>query len=142
MTMFNRILCPIDFSPNSLAALDVARRLAEQSKGTLTLLYVEPQPMEVGQPILLEPIAGIDPKKRLQAIAANKLDGTTAYEIEVVMGDAASEIVQGEARHQCDSVVMATHGHTGLQHLLLGSVAERVVRESAVPVLTVRPNAD
>jgi nucleotide-binding universal stress UspA family protein len=86
--------------------------------------------------------AGIDPKERLQVIASNKLNGTTPYEIEVVMGDAAAEIVQGEARHQCDSVVMATHGHTGIKHLILGSVAERVVRESAVPVLTVRPNAD
>jgi universal stress protein A len=142
MKLFNRILCPIDFGPNSLAALEVARQLAEQCKGALTLLYVVPQPMEVGQPILIEPIAGIDPDERLKALAANKLNGTIPYEIEVAMGDAASEIIDAVGRHHCDAVVMATHGRTGLKHLLLGSVAERVVRESAVPVLTVRPKVD
>jgi nucleotide-binding universal stress UspA family protein len=140
--LFSRILCPVDFSPNSVAALETARQMAVRSKGALILLYVVPQPIEVGQPILLEPIPGIDPAERLKALATSKLDGTVPYEIDVVMGDAASEIIDAVTRHHCDSVVMATHGRTGLKHLFLGSVAERVVRESAAPVLTIRPKVD
>ncbi len=138
--LFNKILCPIDFSPNSIAALEVARQLAVQSKGTVTLLHALLPPVEVGQPIVLEPMAGgVEVAQRLKALAADKLSDKIPSEIDVVVGNAASEIIEGAARHHCDSVVMATHGRTGLKHLILGSVAERVVRESAVPVLTVRP---
>jgi nucleotide-binding universal stress UspA family protein len=140
--LFSRILCPIDFSPNSVAALEIARQMGVRSKGALILLYVVPQPIEVGQPILLEPIPGMDPVEKLKTLAISKLNGTIPYEIDVVMGDAASEIIDAVGRHHCDAVVMATHGRTGLKHLFLGSVAERVVRESAAPVLTIRSNVE
>src|ERR1022692_468095 len=140
--LFSRIMCPIDFSPNSVAALEIARQMGVRSKGALILLYVVPQPIEVGQPILLEPIPGMDPVEKLKTLAISKLNGTIPYEIDVVMGDAASEIIDAVGRHHCDAVVMATHGRTGLKHLFLGSVAERVVRESAAPVLTIRSNVE
>lgn len=141
--LFSRILCPIDFSPNSAAALEIAGRMAERSKGAVTLLYALPPALEVGQPIIVEPMpgAGVEAEDRLKALAADKLNRSIPYDIDVVVGDAASEIIEGAVRHHCDSVVMATHGRTGLKHFFLGSVAERVVRESAVPVLTVRPEA-
>ena len=139
--LFNRVLCPIDFSSNSVAALETARQMAAQSKGAITLLYVLPPPIEVGQPVVIRPVpdAWAVADQHLKAVAADKLNGAIPYETDVVVGFVAPEIIEATRRHHCDSVVMATHGRTGLKHLILGSVAEHVVRESRVPVLTVRP---
>ena len=142
---FRNILCPIDFSPNSLAAMDVARQWAQESDGTVTLLHVVPSSIKVGalMPVVLEPTVGrAEAEERLKELAKSRLNCTIPYETDVAVGDAASEILQGAVRHRSDSIVMATHGRIGLKHFFLGSVAERVVRESAVPVLTVRPKSD
>jgi nucleotide-binding universal stress UspA family protein len=56
-------------------------------------------------------------------------------------GEPAAEILHQAEIHQADLIVMGTHGRTGLEHMLVGSVAEKVVRQSAAPVLTIRPEA-
>lgn len=122
---FRRVLCPLDFSANTELTIDTARQLAEQNGATLVLFHVAED-------------STLDAKKRLDRIADEKLDNNIPYEIEVVAGEAAKEILQAANRDGADLIVMATHGRSGLDHFVLGSVAERVVRESPVPVLTVR----
>jgi universal stress protein A len=142
--LFTKILCPIDFTENSLAALDLARQLAEQNQATICLLHVIFLPVvEPGKippepyPTKLEAPA----RAKLEEIAAEQLKGRAAYEILVRAGDPASLIVDVEKELNVDLIVMATHGRTGLTRFFLGSVADRVVHESTRPVLTVRVGA-
>jgi nucleotide-binding universal stress UspA family protein len=74
----------------------------------------------------------------LEAIAQEKLAGVS-HEVFVASGNAAPEILNLAVEQHIDLIVMGTHGRKGITHLLLGSVAERVVRESPVPVLTIHP---
>ncbi len=140
---FRRILCAVDFSPGTKMTVDMARQVAESSKGTVILLHVVPLPVEaIGQPLMVEPLTGAeeDARRRLNHLAAESL--THAYEILVVTGEPATTISQVANEQHADLIVMATHGRTGLKHFFLGSVAERVVRESPVPVMTVRALAE
>ena len=82
------------------------------------------------------PVRGAE--KRLAQVAKECLDDKVPRRIEVAIGKPAVEILRVAERDSADLIVMATHGRTGVDHLILGSVAERVVRESPVPVLTVR----
>jgi len=136
---FRKVLCAVDFSPSTKMTIETARQLAEANKGTVVLLHVVPMPVEaIGQPLMVEPLSGAedDARRRLNRIASEGL--TNAYEIVVVTGDPAASIIEAAEEHAADLIVMATHGRTGLSHFFLGSVAERVVRESPVPVMTVR----
>lgn len=138
--MFRRILCPIDFDPNSSNALDVACKLARQNDGTLYVLQVVPVPaVAVGQPLAIEPIEGAqrETRIRLERVIGERLRPGTD-QILVVNGDPAGEILRVADEIKPDLIVMATHGRTGLSHFFLGSVAERVVREATCPVLTIR----
>ena len=139
MSLFRKVLCAVDFSPSTKAVIETAHQIVEPSNGTVILLHVVPMAVEaMGQPLMVEPLVGAedDARRRLNRVAAETL--TRSYEIVVVTGDPATSIIE-EADHQgADLVVIATHGRTGLSHFFLGSVAERVVRESPVPVMTVR----
>ncbi|HTW88175.1 MAG TPA: universal stress protein [Candidatus Binataceae bacterium] len=139
MSSFKTILCPIDLGPNTDATLETAQRLAEESGAKLILFHVVPLPVEmVGQPLLVEPLSFAQDEARTRIeLLAKRLGLKVAYEVVVVIGDPAREIVRAVGEHEADLVVMATHGRTGLSHLFLGSVAARVVRDSSVPVLTV-----
>jgi nucleotide-binding universal stress UspA family protein len=144
-SLFSTVLCPVDFDPNSLAALAIACENAAESGGKLFLLHVVPISVPaIGQPIVIEPLTGAehDAQERLERIAREKLAGKVAYETIAVTGDPALEIVRVAAELNVDVIVMATHGRAGLSHLFLGSVAERVVRDSPRPVLTVRIHPD
>jgi nucleotide-binding universal stress UspA family protein len=137
---FRKILCPVDFGPNTRMAIDSALQMAE-SGGHIILFHVVPLPIPaLGRPLMLEPIstAEHDARERLIRLGADSLGDKVPYEVEVITGDPAVEIMVAAGEHHADLIVMATHGRTGLKHLFLGSVAERVVRESTVPVLTVR----
>ncbi len=141
--LFRKILCPVDFDDNSLQALELACKLAAQNEASICLLHVVPIPMTATQlpPIPLEPypVWERDAKARLEQIAHDRLEGKVKYEIVTRSGLPGPTILAAEGELGADLVVMATHGRTGLGHLLLGSVAERVVRESLKPVLVVRP---
>jgi nucleotide-binding universal stress UspA family protein len=137
--LFRKVLCPVDFSPSTEMTIEMARQIAEANKGTVILLHVVPMPIEaVGQPLMVEPLVGAedDARRRLNRIAGESL--THSYEILIVTGDPAASIIEEAKEQAADLIVMATHGRTGLSHFFLGSVAERVVRESSVPVMTVR----
>lgn len=143
--VFSRILCPIDFERDSMDALELASRLAKENSATVCLLTVIGAPPAAATalpPVQLNP----DPEfemacvRRLEAIAREKLAGAS-HEIFVASGNAAPEILNLAAQQGIDLIVMGTHGRTGLKHFFLGSVAERVIRESPVPVLTINPKA-
>jgi nucleotide-binding universal stress UspA family protein len=136
---FRKVLCAVDFSPSTTVTIETARQIAEANNGTVILLHVVPMPVEaIGQPLMIEPLSGAeeDARKRLNRLAAESL--THGYEIVVVTGEPAPSVVQAAEEHAADLIVMATHGRTGLKHFFLGSVAERVVREASMPVMTVR----
>jgi nucleotide-binding universal stress UspA family protein len=141
--MFNRILCPIDFDGNSLEALRMARRIVEQNKARLYVLHA----VSLGDPVVVSaPLIAEQKEKESHAraellrIAKTELLGVN-YETLLQFGHPAKEIIAGEAATNAELVVMATHGRGGFSHLILGSVAEKVVRESSCPVLTVRMTA-
>ena len=140
---FRKILCAVDFGPSTKMTIEMARQIAESNKGTVILLHVVPMAVEAtGQPLMVEPLQGAedDARHRLNYLAAETL--THAYEILVVTGEPATTISEVAHEQNADLIVMATHGRTGLKHFFLGSVAERVVREAPVPVMTVRAPAE
>ena len=138
MPQFKKILCPVDFDQNSLLALRLASELAQERKATLYLLHVVAMPPgpEVALPFGKMEAAA---RTRLEKLARQKVDGKASYKIDVAMGDPGIEVLQVAKRLRADLIVMATHGRKGLRRLVLGSVAERVIREAPCPVLTVRP---
>jgi nucleotide-binding universal stress UspA family protein len=137
--IFEKILCPVAFDRNSGAAIEFAYELAQPNMSTLYLLHVVSVPtMEAialePNPILTEGIAG----RELEKLAQQHLRSSLPYRIVVRTGDPAMLIVAVAEEISADLIVMPTHGHRGIVHMLMGSVAERVVREAKRPVLTIR----
>ncbi len=140
--VFRRVLCALDLGPSSKSCLNLASRLVN-GEAQLILFHAVPRMVErLGQPIFVEPLTGNehDAREALKTLAAAA--SLKHFEIAVVTGDPASEIVRTARELVCDLIVTATHGRVGVSHLLLGSVTERVVRESPVPVLTAPPDHD
>jgi universal stress protein A len=142
------ILAPTDFSDYSTKALSDALELARTFGATLSLLHVlEPSPYlgEFTPPTMGADLLG-DLERQASAELARVLPeaqaATIAVTRAVVMGSPSQRIVETAAAEHVDLIVMATHGRTGLSHLLIGSVAERVVRTAPCPVLTIRPPAE
>jgi universal stress protein A len=144
MSIFRRILVPHDFSAHATRALELAADVARAHRGRLLVLHVitpyqPPSRSSDGSMTLIpeELIAG--ERRHLEALVARTLRGRKAPPVEcrAVLGDPFHCITA--AAREADSIVMATAGRTGLPHLLIGSVAEKVVRHAPVPVLTLRP---
>ncbi|HLI79857.1 MAG TPA: universal stress protein [Candidatus Binataceae bacterium] len=139
--LFRNILCPVDFDANSPGSLEFAGKIAQETGGKIYLLHVVPWtvaavPIDASQ-VLAE--LKQSATTRLRQLAKEKLDGRVVSEIIVtVASDPGAEVVRIAKELKADAIIMATHGRKGLSHLVLGSVAERVVRESLCPVLTVR----
>ena len=139
MLPIKTILYPTDFSDHSKAAFDLACSLARDYCATLYLLNVAPEPV-VGYG------HGVVPPEpyRYQREAGEKLQGlaseVTGLQIQhrLVLGDAATEILRFAGEIKADLIVMGTHGLTGVSRLLMGSVAEQIVRRAPCPVLTVK----
>jgi universal stress protein A len=140
--MKTRILFPVDFSTGDTQALQLAVSLARDHQGELVLLHVEEPPMAYGGGEfyygLLEP-ARPQLVKMLDEVVVS--DPKLSVQRHVVMGSPASAIVSFAEQYDIDYIVMPTHGRTGLNRLLMGSVAEAVVRKAPCPVLTVNCTA-
>lgn len=145
MTRITRILVPTDFSATADAALDYAYVLAEQFGASLELLHVLDDPFVVdgmaaeayiSEAPALRSAMLQEARNRLRHRAAPRQG--IAIETEVLFGHGARTIAEYAAERGVDLIVMGTHGRTGFAHLLLGSVAERLVRTAPCPVLTVR----
>jgi universal stress protein A len=137
---YRRILSPLDFDDNSLHALDVAAQIARQNDGTLLLLHVVPMVIPpTGMPVYVDLYKGQEEtaKEKLREIAGRRLSGLK-YELLTHIGDPAGGILRIARRSAADLIVMATHGRRGFSRVLLGSVAEMVLREAPCPVLSVR----
>jgi nucleotide-binding universal stress UspA family protein len=146
-----RILVPVDFSGHSDRALSYATALAGRMGATLLFLHVVDDPVATGAWSAEVYIPNVRELRELQvAHATPRLDalraaagaGGVAAEATVLTGQPARTIVEHAREGGCDLVVMATQGRTGLSHLLMGSVAEYVVRHAHCPVLTMRADAD
>jgi nucleotide-binding universal stress UspA family protein len=142
---FRRILVPTDFSAPSEAALDCARRLATGFAASVHLLHVLPDVSgsdEIGSELFVtEPPEArsmrlMDARDRLKHRITADDRVTLRATSEVIFGSPAQIIVDYAADNQFDLIVMGTHGRTGMAHLLVGSVAERVVRTAGCPVFT------
>jgi nucleotide-binding universal stress UspA family protein len=147
MIQLQRILCPIDFSPTSSHAADYAATLAKSCGAQLVLLHVIPEmtyPMRsFGMSHSLEHI-----QEELQEKAMDTLEkradelrhehSDLRVDCALRSGEPHEVTLSCAADEQADMIVMGTHGHTGLAHALLGSTAEKIVRTSERPVLTVR----
>jgi nucleotide-binding universal stress UspA family protein len=145
---FERILCPVDFSDLSKAALHYAATLAKCSGARLTVLYAdhfEPPPyfIEGGLEALKAQYREAEryARKHLERFVKGVLGPAEGLELLVVEGLPADAIRNTAAGSGSDLIVMGTHGRGGLNRLMLGSVTERVLRESRIPVLAVRGQA-
>lgn len=141
---WKKILCPVDFSEGSRHSVEEAARVAIESNAELVLVSVLAWPVFY----LVEPIS-LPPTLEAQVVRAAEegiatwkeaalKQGVTKVSTHVMRGDAAHEIVELAKREDCDLVIIGTHGRTGIRHVLLGSVAEKVVRHAECAVLVVR----
>jgi len=143
MSLYQRILCPIDFDDNSIAALATAADLARRFDGTVYVLHVVPM---IVQPIAMPVYVDIYKSQeetawaRLKDIARKELAGIKC-ELIVKMGEPAATIIRAQKNVNANLIVMATHARRGFSRFFLGSVAEMVLRESPCPVLTIRGHA-
>ena len=142
-----RILVPVDFSPDSLYALTYARDFAQRFGAELLILHVVDQTYLASTPELSLANPGFGKLLEEQWRVANAQTERLGADLKkrrqrfrtLVKRGTPSQVIVDTAKHnRADLIVMATHGHTGLAHMLIGSVAERVVRSAHCAVLTVR----
>ena len=145
MLTIKKILCPTDFSEASLKGLDYAVDLAAVFQAEIKVLYVLPVlPPAPTDPNIsfevpeFERLIHKDSEEKLQAIIDSRIPKTVKVTAEVGHGGAAREIVRVAADEKIDLIVIATHGHSGWHHLVLGSVAEKVIRLAHCPVFAYR----
>lgn len=130
-----RILCPVDFSEASVKALGYAERLAASAGAELVLLHAFDIPASMTYADIEHPS---DPSIRTQLEALSLASPGTRLTRVLHAGPAGEVICWLAEQRGCELIVMGTHGHSGLKHLLLGTVADYVVRHARCPVVTVR----
>jgi nucleotide-binding universal stress UspA family protein len=136
-----KIIVPLDFSSSSESTIDYASMIAERFAATLILVHViESLPYSVTDTFQI-----VEHRRALKTLASSLLgnlsDDLRARNLDVkthlVWGNPAREILAKARREKADLIIMGTHGRTGLPHMVMGSVAEKTVRLSRIPVLTV-----
>lgn len=143
--MFKKILVPTDFSTASDAAFAYAREIAARFGASVHLLHVLEEPVVTGTlgSEVFVPNANLhdqlraDAERQLDERLPTPLKARLKATTDVVMGPTAGTIVSVAEECGADLIVLGSHGRTGVAHLLLGSVAETVVRKAPCPVLTV-----
>jgi nucleotide-binding universal stress UspA family protein len=138
LKLFRRILCPIDFEESSLMALELAGRLVAQNDSQLYVLYAFPTLPIPLRGDATDPLAAQQSaRQKLAQVVSRHLPGANC-ELLVIEGDPAERIIAAQSALSVDLIVMGTHGRGGISRLILGSVAQKVVREATSPVLTTR----
>lgn len=146
MISLNRILFPTDFSEFSLHALKYAQSFAEAYKAEIHILHIVdeaslywmamgPNSLPIGPSS--EELLDVA-RKEMADFLSEHLAESKNIQSEVALGRPFSEIIRYARDTKIDLIVLCTHGRSGLQHALLGSVTEKVVRKAPCPVLTVR----
>jgi len=137
------ILVPTDFSTASDAALPHAEALAKQKSASLLILHVEEPPLSYGGGELYYGLPEPSSERILKMLEEVKpSDPTVAFRHRLTMGDPAGEIVRIAAEEGAELIVIGTHGRSGMTRMLMGSVAEAVVRRAACAVLVYRAAAE
>ncbi len=140
-----KILVPIDFSDYSKSALRYAVNFVKQFNSELILIYVVepviyPPDFSMGQ--IAIPSVDLEMDKRaaeeLNKLAKKEIPGEIRVKFLVKTGKPFIEIIETASEEDIDLIIIATHGHTGVEHILFGSTAEKVVRKAPCPVLTLR----
>lgn len=154
MKQIKKILCPVDFSDPSEAALEAAVDLGGLYSAEIVLVHAindidpTPSPSYTLTPHLIEQIPQLmeqmkdNAHKALQALIDTYISGRLPVRDRVVVGAPARAIVRVATEEKADLIVIATHGRSGVQGLLFGSVAEKVVRTAECPVLTMKFESD
>jgi nucleotide-binding universal stress UspA family protein len=159
---FKKVLCPVDLSEFSLEALRLAVKIAQSSDATLDVLHVIHNPFDEiymtsiteADPALLEAYAS-EPQRRAKVLRATEerseillkqfchevIDNYPKVRYHVRNGDPFERILDSAEDFLTDLIVLATHGRTGVKRLVIGNVAEKVVRHAPCPVLTVKPKS-
>jgi universal stress protein A len=153
MLPFKRILCPTDFSEPALVGLKRAEELARHFSAELIVAHAVlevPGPHAYADPPvatsfdvpLYQQQLAIYAEKMLKELVSHQVSAEIRTRDLVTTGDAASEILRIAAAEHVDLIVIASHGETGWRRLVFGSVAEKVVRHSPCPVLTIMAPAE
>lgn len=146
MKLTQNILVATDFSIAANLAVEAAAVMARQNDAKVTIVHVfEATPFaplvedpDTGK-TMVEPVARDKIHRQLREIRDTKMDGVRSVKTAlVVSANAAEGIIHYAEREDCDLIVLSTHGRSGLTQLLIGSVAEKVVRHAPCPVLTLR----
>jgi universal stress protein A len=142
------ILCPVDFSQNADEAMEHAGTLARRFHARLTVLHVVYNPLDItGSHIPHPPLEQLREEmiraaeQGLRERVHQNLRGVREAQTVVVAGPPFEQIVRYARAHEVDLIVMGTQGLSGLDHLIMGSTAERVIRTAPCPVLTIRAAA-
>jgi nucleotide-binding universal stress UspA family protein len=146
MKSMKKILIPTDFSLFSLSGIDYALSLTKLYNAAIYMLHVVPQSvfvalypnLDLNSETVLRDNA-VKVKTEFDSFIHNYLNNVPNINQVIKQGEPYKEIVRFAHEEDMDLIVIATHGRTGLAHVLMGSVAEKVVRYSSVPVLTVKP---
>ncbi len=145
MEMIKKILVPIDFSDYSKKALHYTVKLAKSFDAELFLVYViepmvYPADLSMGQMVMPQSEVNLSEKAKseLEELATNEIGDSLNYNILIKTGKPFMEVIETASEVDADLIIIATHGHTGVEHLLFGSTAEKIVRKAPCPVLTLR----
>ncbi|HIJ81101.1 MAG TPA: universal stress protein [Desulfuromonadales bacterium] len=148
MKSFTKILAAIDFSENAETAFDYALTLARKFDAEIVVMHVINEPVDL-RGFYVPHISFEQLEKEIEEGAArmmknfcsSRMADFTNFTTTLVSGIPCDEIVRTAAEIDASLIVLGTHGRTGLDHILFGSTAERVVRQAPCPVLTVRQPA-
>lgn len=145
MKPFDKILTAIDFSENSDFAFDYAVTMARQFNAELTILHVINEPVDLRGFYVphisfeqLEKEIEDGAVKMMESFCSTRLESFTNYKTAIATGVPYDEITKKAEEIGASLIVIGTHGRTGLDHILFGSTAERVVRSANCPVMTIK----
>ena len=147
MSEIKKILCAVDLSEHSKMVADYAITMARAFDAEITVLYTAPSlsqyvgfhvPPSSIENFVGEIVTGAE-QSMDEFIAEMFPDPSIKVEGKILSGYAAQEIIAFSNTHNVDIIIMGTHGRTGIDRMLFGSVAEKVVKTASVPVMTIRP---
>lgn len=150
MKTIKRILWPTDFSEEARRALPLVNGFAGHFSAEVDVLHVLPSAPAMASvvghaaPAMTEFIKSMDGHARetISGVVENEIEGGIPVSSSVGIGSPAHEIAQYAREHEIDLIILSTNGETGLARLVMGSVAEKVVRLAPCPVLTVPPTPE